>query len=275
MTEPVSFLHLTDLHLSHPDLEDPHLLSDTAATLDRALEQISAIAPQPAFMIVSGDLTNTGAPESYRLLAEKMGQVTMPVLYALGNHDQREHFHAVIGGRSSDISAPLAYDRAVAGVHVIVLDTLVPGKIGGTLGEDQISFLEAALGRHPDLPKIVVMHHPPALDAQAPLAWESIDWPATERLAGVLAGRRDVAAILSGHIHVARVAHWHGIPVLTGMGHHNTFDPLYRDGLRMVEGASFSLCTLRASGLTATLVPLPAVTRELRVLPWETVSGFS
>ena len=29
------FVHLTDLHISHPDLNDPHLHSDTPATLRR------------------------------------------------------------------------------------------------------------------------------------------------------------------------------------------------------------------------------------------------
>lgn len=271
MTEPVHFLHLTDLHLSHPGLADPHLLTDTAAMLDRVLDQIAGIVPPPAFMIVSGDLTNSGAPESYRMLAEKMRGVAMPVLYALGNHDSREHFHAVIGGRETDLAAPLDYDRVIAGVHVIVLDTLIPGRVGGTLGEAQIAFLEGALGRQQGLAKIVVMHHPPALEPNAPLAWETLDWPATGRLSRVLQGRRDVAAILCGHIHVARVAHWHGIPVLTGVGLHNSFDPLYSGGLRAIEGAGFSLCTLRPSGLTATVVSLPSEARELRILPWETV----
>lgn len=273
MSDPTTFLHLTDLHLSHPDLDDPYLVSDTAKTLDMVLQEIAGMASPPAFVIVSGDLSNRGEEKSYRLLAEKMAPLEMPVFYALGNHDNRERFRSVVLGESENLAAPYFYDRVVAGVHVIVLDTLAPGKVGGTLDDAQFAFLAEALGRETGVPKIVVMHHPPAMDEAEPMSWESIDVESTERLADILAGHK-IEAILSGHVHVNRVSHWHGVPILIGSGQHNIMDVLYADGLRMREGAGFNLCTLRPSGLTAIMIPLPLSGKILRTVPFSELKAL-
>ncbi|MCR6673991.1 hypothetical protein [Devosia ginsengisoli] len=72
-----------------------------------------------------------------------------------------------------------------------------------------------------------------------------------------------MVGILSGHIHHDRFSVWHGIPVIVGMGQHAATDILTTDVLRMVEGASFGIGTIRRSGLTMALVPLPQTRAEL------------
>ncbi len=277
MPAPVTFIQLTDLHVSHPEAGDNALLVDTAAVLDSVIARIRAMQPQPAFVVVSGDLTNKGDELSYALVDDKLKSIGLPVFLALGNHDTREGFAAAGLGKKGASGAPYFYDHYdpdLGEAHIIVLDTLIPGKVGGTLDDGQFAFLAEALSRHADVPKIVVMHHPPALDEKPQLGWESIDYAATEKLAAVLKGH-NVAAILSGHIHLNRVCHWNGIPVIIPTGHHNTVDPLHTEGLRLLEAAGFAICTLRPTGLTATMVAVPAGGRELRVIPTDTLKEFS
>ena len=52
-----NFVHLTDLHISAPELKDRALLSDTVATLKTIIAMVQGIEPRPAFVVVSGDLT--------------------------------------------------------------------------------------------------------------------------------------------------------------------------------------------------------------------------
>jgi hypothetical protein len=92
--------------------------------------------------------------------------------------------------------------------------------------------------------------------------WRTIEFSQSQQLAGVLKGR-NILAILSGHIHHDRFSSWHGIPVIVGMGQHAATDILTTDILRMVEGASFGIGTIRTSGLTMALVPLPQTRNEL------------
>ncbi|WP_240229364.1 metallophosphoesterase [Devosia lacusdianchii] len=258
-----TFIHLTDLHVGNPAVVDDHLFSDTSATLERVLEMIGMMDQTPQFIIASGDLTNRGDVDSYLQLKAIMASIDLPVIYAIGNHDTRAGFYQGILERNTDLDAPYDHDRIVAGIHVITLDTTTPGQIGGSLEPEQFAWLEAALDAHPALPKLIVAHHAPALGDTPPWDhWRTIEFGQSQQLATLLKGR-NILAILSGHIHHDRFSVWHGIPVIVGMGQHAATDILTSNVLRMVEGASFGIGTIRRSGLTMALVPLPQTRAEL------------
>ena len=256
------FIHLTDLHISHSRADSDGAPSASLATLRRAVAAINAMDPQPAFVVASGDLTNMGDVPSYTLLQETIAPLKAPWIPALGNHDTRKGYHAVFG--DGPASTPLFSSQVIGGQHIIVLDTLIPKHVAGTIDEAQFAQLETALAQHPDLPKLIVMHHPPRLDAGG-LPWGSIDMPATEQLAGMLRPHR-VTAILSGHIHINQTSLWHGIPILVSTGLESTIDLLERQDLRIMEGAGFTLCYLRDSGLPASYVSLLPEAQELHVI---------
>jgi len=258
-----TFIHLTDLHVGNPAVPDDHLFSDTSATLAGVLKLIGSMDQQPKFIIASGDLTNRGDADSYRQLKAIMATIALPVVYAIGNHDTRAGFYEGMLEQTDDLDAPYDHDQVIEGVHVITLDTTTPGQIGGGLEPEQFAWLEATLDSHPELPKLIVAHHAPALGDTPPWDhWRTIEFSQSQALAALLKGR-NVLAILSGHIHHDRFSVWHGIPVIVGMGQHAATDILTTDILRMVEGASFGIGTIRRSGLTMALVPLPQTRVEL------------
>jgi len=269
-----TFVHITDLHISAPELLDNGLRSDTTTTLTTVLEMISRIEPRPSFVIASGDLTNHGDEASFRTLAAMMEGLDVPVVWALGNHDTRAGFYAGFLNTADTADKTYDHEQVIDGIHIITLDTSNPVRIGGDLNDAQFAFLEAALDNHAGLPKIIVMHHAPALDMDPDWEWEGLSFTATERLAATLKGR-DVAGILSGHIHQDRFTHWHGIPLIVGMGLHAALDPLHPGAsIRSVQGTSFSLCALRDSGLTVTCVPLPSDRRELAIATIEQLQAY-
>lgn len=258
-----TFIHITDLHVGNPAVADDHLFSDTAATLARVLELIGSMDQAPKFIIASGDLTNRGDADSYRQLRAIMSATDLPVIYALGNHDTRPGFYEGMLDRSADLDLPYDHEQVIEGVHIITLDTTTPGQIGGSIEPEQFAWLEAALDANPDLPKLIVAHHAPALGDTPPWDhWRTIEFGQSQKLAELLKGR-NVLGILSGHIHHDRFSVWHGIPVIVGMGQHAATDILTADVLRRVEGASFGIGTIRRSGLTMALVPLPQTRAEL------------
>jgi Icc protein len=265
MTAHTIFVHLTDLHISDPTVKDNHLYSDTSKTLVAILADVKKVTPQPSFIVVSGDLTNRGDVGSYQELKRIMGEADLgiPVLYALGNHDKRDGFYKAMTGQTDSLSVPYDHAAVIDGVHIIAMDSSHPFKIGGSFEASQFEWLGAELGNHPELPKLLVMHHAPALDTNPDLEWESLAIADTERLRALLGGR-NVIGILSGHIHFDRISNWYGIPVIVGIGQHAATDVLYlHEGLRMLSGASFAVGTLRPSGLTMSFVPQPSDRREL------------
>ncbi|HHX90474.1 MAG TPA: phosphodiesterase, partial [Paracoccus sp.] len=72
MTGTKTFVHITDLHISAPELRDEKLRSNTTETLNTVLGMIRQINPPPSFVIASGDLTNHGDEASFRTLAQMM-----------------------------------------------------------------------------------------------------------------------------------------------------------------------------------------------------------
>jgi 3',5'-cyclic AMP phosphodiesterase CpdA len=271
MENHISFVHLTDLHIGDPATPDDHLYSDTSAALARVLAEVARLRPAPAFIVASGDLTNRGDVASYRELTRIFAEagLDMPELWALGNHDTRPGFYQGVLGRTDEPDAPYCHDRVIAGLHVITLDSSAPHQVGGSIEPAQFAWLEAALARHPELPKLIVSHHPPLLDEDnLTLEWEAIAAADTVRLRDMLAGY-DVVGILSGHIHFDRVSLWHGIPVVVGTGQHAATDVTWlTEGIRMLAGVSFAIGTLRPSGLTVSFVPVLPERRPLHSFTW-------
>lgn len=265
------FVHITDLHVSHPDAGDTYLRTDTPKQVAEAVAAINRLTPAPDFVIASGDLTNIGDPLSYGLLQDILSPLAMPVVLALGNHDKREGFHASFGTGLGD--APYFHDRVIGGFHVITLDTLVPGKVAGTLGDDQFDFLAQALTRHTDLPRLVVAHHPPMLHG-GELPWATLDQTATDRLAAALAGQ-NVLGVFSGHVHLNGVRMWNGIPVYISIGLNSTVDLIEREDMILTEGTGFTLFDLRDTGLTATFIPLTPKPREIGRIDVARLRAFS
>jgi len=259
------FIHITDLHLSHPGMNDANLHSDTFANLKKMVAQIRTMSPAPAFIVASGDLTNHGDEASYQLLRDTVAGLDVPVVYALGNHDNRAAFRRVFSdiaaGNTAPPDAAYYHHQVLGGLHIITLDSSVPERVGGQIGPEQFGFLETALRDFSDLPKLLVIHHPPLI-ANGALAWESLDQKDTDTLAAMLRGH-NIAALLSGHIHFNRVSHWHGIPLIVSNGLHATIDVLKPEGMQIRAGTGFGFCTWRSSGISVSFVPL---TPELRVL---------
>lgn len=161
LSELVTFVHLTDLHVGNPEVQDDHLYSDTNATLRAILASIKTLQPQPKFIVASGDLTNSGDVASYEILKSIVAEsgLDMPVVYALGNHDRRDGFYPAVLGKTEGFEAPYDHAEVIAGVHVITLDSSVPKKIGGSFEPGQLDWLKAELENHAELPKLIVMHH--------------------------------------------------------------------------------------------------------------------
>lgn len=263
------FLHITDLHLRPTRPEPGSDTADTFAALHRLLAAVHTMPTPPDFIIASGDLTDAGDEASYHILRDQMADLPMPVLYALGNHDKRAGYHAVFSDTPSQ--SPLDYDVVLNGLHIIMLDSAEPGFVSGKISDSQFAALESTLASHPQLPKLLVIHHPPHLGAGCQ-NWTSLDPNDSARLAQMLQDVQ-VMAIFSGHIHINRVAMWHGIPVINTMGQETTIDPTRDSGVSILRGTGYAICDLRPSGLSVTHVSLDK-DAPIRELSADIVAGF-
>lgn len=201
--DPNRFVLLADTHVC----EDRNKVLRETNPYDRfqeARQQYQAVEKRPAGLILAGDCVFLkGEPGDYERLKELVAPIAMPVTFAMGNHDHREHFWAAFPEQHAK-GAPVA-DRHVTLIEAphadwFVLDSLdKTNSTPGRMGETQLKWLAAELDRRPDKPALVVAHHYPLTkDDPAKVKSALLD---TDGLYEVILPRKRVKAYVFGHSH--------------------------------------------------------------------------
>lgn len=157
-------LQLSDIHAVAPGARASNVL-DTPGLLrlaiDHLCERIPAIAPIDA-VLVTGDISDDGSPESYALARDELERLGLPLLVIPGNHDRREEFRKAFGDLGNFPGKGLIdWAIDIDQTRVIGLDTLVEGQGGGRLRPESLDFLQRSI-EPPAADNIVVaLHHPP------------------------------------------------------------------------------------------------------------------
>lgn len=192
--------------ISDPHITEPgRLVSgrvDTAAFFRRCIARLCSLATPPDAVIVTGDLVDRGRVREYEMLRELLSPLAMPVYLLMGNHDDRAAFREVFrdpryGGEY------VQYTFDVGEVHVIALDTNVPGSSGGRLCAARRAWLETALNAAGDRPVVIALHHPPFTTGIAFTDGCSLDREDADALAAIVRRYPNIERVIGGHLHRA------------------------------------------------------------------------
>ncbi|WP_338060133.1 hypothetical protein [Streptomyces fulvoviolaceus] len=131
----------------------------------------------------------------------------------------------------------------VAGWRFVTLDSLVPGKVYGRIGEVQLDWLRGALEAPAPRGTVLAFHHPPvSLDVSASQPFFGLRNPG--ELAEAIRGS-DVRVILTGHFHLQLFGMLESVPVWVTPGVVNRVDLTTAPGTeRAVRGAGASMVVL-------------------------------
>lgn len=258
LAEPITFLHLSDLHVAPPG-QLVHGI-DALAQIRRVIERIRALSVVPAFVVVSGDLSEDGSPESYEVLQgvlRAMGDGELPILLALGNHDDRGAFRRVVlGQEEGDGRERYCHGQTIAGVRVVVLDSVIPGETAGELGGAQLAWLEEELRSPAPRGALIVLHHPCRLAGPAHHYPDFIVRDAAALEAIVSRHRGHVGGVLAGHSHQANAAPFAGTLHATAPAVLAQLDFFASEDYVPVPGCGFTICQLDDGGLVVSPVLL-------------------
>ncbi|HEX4152230.1 MAG TPA: metallophosphoesterase [Steroidobacteraceae bacterium] len=191
------FLQISDTHIGFNKEANP----DVTGTLQRTIALVNALPESPALTIHTGDITHLSRPSEFDLAQQLLSQLKTTEMHTVpGEHDTSdatvsEYFSRF--GKASGNKGYYSFDHA--GVHFIGLINVLQFKAGGlgTLGEEQLEWVEADLkGRSASTP-LVVFAHMPLWTIYEPWGWGTADAP---RLLGYLR-RFGSVTVLNGHIH--------------------------------------------------------------------------
>lgn len=205
MTYPTfkSVLQLSDTHiLAQGERFSAEL--DTTVYLQQAIGQISRLEHQPRAMIISGDLVDRGSYEAYAHFRQLIATIGVPVYLAMGNHDSRSHFLDVFPEYLQHEwirqTGFIQYAAQIDQIRLVVLDSSVSGQSYGLLCEKRLAWLERTLAQKPQVPTVLVLHHPPFLTGVAHMDACGLRGGA-EDLRQIILHNPQVQRIVCGHVH--------------------------------------------------------------------------
>ena len=200
MTSPdVSPLHFVQISDTHIGFDKP-ANTDVTATLRAAIAKIKADPEPPAFVLHTGDLTHLSKAAEFDTLQQVLSELSIPVFYVPGEHDVLDddgRSYLQRFGKGTRGAGWQSFDHG--GVHFIGLVNVVNLKAGGlgTLGDEQLEWLEQDVKRLTSSTPIVVFAHIPLWSVYPEWGWGTDD---SERALGYLK-RFGSVSVLNGHIH--------------------------------------------------------------------------
>lgn len=192
---------ISDLHLKAGG-KPSYGVVDTLAALRRAVEHLNASQPRPDVVVISGDLVDFGHPDEYAVLRPELQRLAMPCYLVPGNHDDRAHLLAAFADHAylpQSPEAPLDWVVDSHPVRLIGLDTTIPGSHGGQLQDSQLRWLDAQLAMRPQVPTVLILHHPPFISGIGHMDREPFRNAAA--LEWLIGGHPQVERLLCGHLH--------------------------------------------------------------------------
>ncbi|MBT2503548.1 metallophosphoesterase [Curtobacterium sp. ISL-83] len=274
--DTLRILHLSDTHLTGDGALHQGSV-DTTRALESVLDHVDAL-PGIGLVVVSGDVSEDGSADSYRVVLERVGDFARrhgaAFVAVPGNHDQREGFRQVLANghvlgagaqavvhtmEHVPLTVPVSGRSIVAGRRIVTVDTSVPGAGYGEVSDLALERLRAALAdESTPFGSVVVLHHPP-LPAPTELH-DALRLQNPEALAEVLRGS-DVRVVLAGHYHHHFAGALAGVPVLVAPGVANDTDVAgpYEEESAFVQSGALVVDLAADGSVWSTPVRVPVV----------------
>ncbi len=204
---PMLIAQISDFHLK-PQGALAYNVADTAASLKCAVRHINHLRPLPDVVLITGDMADDGALESYQVLRKILESLEPAFFMVPGNHDHKEHLRAVFpehaylnGFMEPDGKRAVCYAVEHFPLRLVGIDTVIAGEHGGGLNPGRRSWLDAVLSRKPAAPTAIFMHHPPFASGIGHM--DKDVFAGREELAAIIAKHPQVERLMCGHIHRA------------------------------------------------------------------------
>jgi len=192
-----TFLQISDSHVGFDKAANPNALG----TLQEAIAKVKALPNKPAFMLHTGDITHLSAPAQFDNAAQAIGVAGLDVHYVPGEHDilddEPGKSYLERYGKKTKGSGWYSFDQN--GVHFIGLVNVMNLKAGGlgSLGSDQLEWMEKDVKHLSKSTPIVVFAHIPLWTVYEQWGWGTAD--SAQALSYLK--KFGSVTVLNGHIH--------------------------------------------------------------------------
>jgi 3',5'-cyclic AMP phosphodiesterase CpdA len=196
MKGELSFVQISDSHMGFNKPANP----DVIATLQAAVDKINALPEQPEFLLHTGDISHLSKPSEFDNVDQILKSTNKEIFFVPGEHDVLNDDGAMFRERYAKNSKGQGwYSFDKKGVHFVGLVNVMNLKAGGlgTLGQDQLEWLEDDVKHLKSSTPIIVFAHIPLWTVYPQWGW------GTDDSAQALSYLKKFGSVtvLNGHIH--------------------------------------------------------------------------
>jgi len=195
-TGELHFVQISDSHMGFNKPANP----DVVATLKAAVDKINALPHPLEFILHTGDISHLSNPEEFDNVDQILKSTGKQIFFVPGEHDVLNDDGATYRQRyAKNAKGQGWYSFDSKGVHFIGLVNVMNLKAGGlgTLGDEQIEWLEDDVKHLKSSTPIVVFAHIPLWTVYPQWGWGTDD---SARALSYLK-RFGSVSVLNGHIH--------------------------------------------------------------------------
>jgi Icc protein len=190
----VRLVQITDCHILAA-AQDCLKGMNTRASFEAVCQAALVSNPDLDLILATGDLSEDASTASYEYLAQRFGELQLPLFWLPGNHDDSNAMHEHLRGKQ--VSA--AKQVLVGNWLIVLLDSTVNGESGGNIPPEQIEFLQAGLQAHPNRHALVCLHHQALPSGSEWIDRLGLQHP--QALIDTIKSHDNVRAVLWGHVH--------------------------------------------------------------------------
>ena len=193
----LSFVQISDSHMGFNKAANP----DVVGTLKAAVDKINALPAPPEFILHTGDISHLSKPAEFDTVDQILRSApTKDLFFVPGEHDVLEdNGKQYLERYGKNTKGAGWYSFDVKGAHFVGLVNVMNLKAGGmgSLGAEQLEWLEEDVKHLSKSTPIVVFAHMPLWTIYEPWGWGTGDAP---QLMQQLR-RFGSVTVLNGHIH--------------------------------------------------------------------------
>lgn len=191
----VRLVQLTDTHLCE-ERGGTLLGMDTDHSLQAVIDLVQRERPTIDLVLGTGDISDQGAAPSYERAVDYFSQFDCDSFWLPGNHDSV----SLMAGKAA-MMAGRVRELRLGDWQIVLLNSQVPGQVGGTLGEQELADLRERLSAaaKASLHTLVCLHHQPV-----PIGCAWLDEQMVSDAAAffdILDEFPQVRGVLWGHVH--------------------------------------------------------------------------
>lgn len=192
-SQPLKLVQITDSHLGEREGDD--LLGlDTDFSLQQVVALIQEEQVVPDLLLATGDLSNHGHLNAYLRFRRITAGLARRSLWLPGNHDNLALLREAVAA-GTELSGGID----IGPWRIIMLDSTVPGEVGGRLSPQELALLRQNLTQSLSQHVLVCLHHHPV-----PIGCDWLDEQIVanaDEFFATLDQFEHVRGVLWGHVH--------------------------------------------------------------------------